>query len=165
MDDDTISRRMVLTILESMGEQNDSASKPESAEVFGLRKGIRMAIGTAMDRIKRMPGANESPTLMGEPVARNAGMLAVPAFTVDNPCACGAYGGPESHARWCKYGAGVTSVSPTKWGIDRSTGRPILVYENCSVIEGEQAQYVLDLIQRTAGTAAPRKDQGGGDGR
>ncbi len=40
-----------------------------------------------------------------------------------------------------------------KWAIDHSAGRPILVYENCSVIEDEQARYVLSLIRRD--TAAP----------
>jgi hypothetical protein len=25
-------------------------------------------------------------------------------FTQENPCACGAYGGPESHAQWCENG-------------------------------------------------------------
>lgn len=28
-------------------------------------------------------------------------------FTIDNPCVCGAHGGPESHARWCKHATGV----------------------------------------------------------
>lgn len=37
-------------------------------------------------------------------------------------------------------------ASPKDWGIDTSTGTPILVYKNCSVIESEQARYVLRLI-------------------
>lgn len=32
------------------------------------------------------------------------------------------------------------------WGINMQTGTPILVYKNCSVIESEQAHYVLPLI-------------------
>jgi hypothetical protein len=60
MSDDTISRRAVLGILEHMATQNDSSPPPHSAEVFGLRKGIRMAVGTAMDRIKAMPSAAET---------------------------------------------------------------------------------------------------------
>ncbi|HEJ7052573.1 TPA: hypothetical protein SMF43_001519 [Serratia marcescens] len=32
------------------------------------------------------------------------------------------------------------------WGINMQTGTPILVYKNCSVIESEQAHYVLSLI-------------------
>lgn len=32
------------------------------------------------------------------------------------------------------------------WRIDNSAGRPILVYKNCSVIEAEDAHYVLRLI-------------------
>lgn len=40
------------------------------------------------------------------------------------------------------------------WGIDTSTGTPILVYKNCSVIESEQASYVLSLI--AADRAAPK---------
>lgn len=33
------------------------------------------------------------------------------------------------------------------WRIDESAGRPILVYKNCSVIEAEQAEAVLELIR------------------
>lgn len=33
------------------------------------------------------------------------------------------------------------------WRIDMSTGVPILMYKDCSVIESEQAEYVLSLIQ------------------
>lgn len=36
------------------------------------------------------------------------------------------------------------------WGIDMQTGTPILVYKNCSVIESEQAHYVLSLINSAA---------------
>jgi hypothetical protein len=32
------------------------------------------------------------------------------------------------------------------WRIDTSAGSPILVYANCSVIQDEQAEYVLALI-------------------
>ncbi len=32
------------------------------------------------------------------------------------------------------------------WNIDTSAGVPILVYKNCSVIESEQAEYILQLI-------------------
>jgi len=39
-----------------------------------------------------------------------------------------------------------TAVSD--WRIDTSAGGPILVYQNCSVIEGEQARYVLGLIEK-----------------
>jgi hypothetical protein len=42
---------------------------------------------------------------------------------------------------------GGWSPKPTgAWAIDHSAGRPILVYESCSVIEDEQARYVLGLI-------------------
>lgn len=34
------------------------------------------------------------------------------------------------------------------WGIDTTAGRPILVYRGCSVIEAEDAYYVLGLIER-----------------
>lgn len=37
-----------------------------------------------------------------------------------------------------------------KWAIDRSTPSPILTYENCSVIQDEQAFYVWALIRRAA---------------
>lgn len=40
-----------------------------------------------------------------------------------------------------------TSKDPAQdWRIDTSAGRPILVYKNCSVIEAEQAEYVLRLV-------------------
>ncbi len=32
------------------------------------------------------------------------------------------------------------------WMIDHSTGRPILTYKRCSVIEAEQAEYVMRLV-------------------
>lgn len=35
----------------------------------------------------------------------------------------------------------------SKWAIDRSTASPILVYDKCSVIQDEQAEYVLGLIR------------------
>lgn len=38
------------------------------------------------------------------------------------------------------------------WRIDTSTGREILVFQNCSVIEDEQARYVLLLIQADRAT-------------
>ena len=44
------------------------------------------------------------------------------------------------------------------WSIDRSCGRPILVYQGCSVIEAEQAEYVLGLI-RAAATAPAELEQ------
>lgn len=71
----------------------------------------------------------------------------------------GGYWGVQVHNPDLRGGAklytrpagGGDAPAPAKWGIDHSTGRPILVYENCSVIEGEQAQYVLNLIRRAAG--------------
>jgi hypothetical protein len=35
-----------------------------------------------------------------------------------------------------------------KWKIDISTDRPILTYENCSVIQDEQAEYIINLIHK-----------------
>ncbi len=32
-----------------------------------------------------------------------ASQPATPKFDRENPCQCGAYGGPESHAQWCKF--------------------------------------------------------------
>lgn len=58
--DDTINRRLVLGILEHMGAQIDANPKPLTAETFGIQKGIRMALGTAMDRIRQMPSAAET---------------------------------------------------------------------------------------------------------
>lgn len=43
-------------------------------------------------------------------------------------------------------------TSPKDWRIDTSAGGPILVYQNCSVIEGEQARYVLRLIASDKGS-------------
>lgn len=42
------------------------------------------------------------------------------------------------------------STNAADWGIDKSTGTPILVYKNCSVIESKQAHYVLSLINSAA---------------
>jgi len=41
---------------------------------------------------------------------------------------------------------GWTQKPKGDWAIDHTAGRPILVYEDCSVIEAEQAMYVLWLI-------------------
>lgn len=38
------------------------------------------------------------------------------------------------------------------FSIDNSAGRPILVYEDCSVIEADVAAYVLDLIRADQGS-------------
>ncbi|HEJ7928016.1 TPA: hypothetical protein SMI23_001805 [Serratia marcescens] len=46
------------------------------------------------------------------------------------------------------------STNAAGWGINMQTGTPILVYKNCSVIESEQAHYVLSLINGAA-TPAP----------
>jgi len=42
------------------------------------------------------------------------------------------------------------SGEPGDWSIDTSTPSPILTYQKCSVIQDEQAYYVLDLIRRAA---------------
>jgi len=46
-------------------------------------------------------------------------------------------------------------VGDGEWRIDTSAGSPILVYENCSVIQDEQAEYVLRLIEADRTTPAP----------
>jgi hypothetical protein len=40
------------------------------------------------------------------------------------------------------------------WRIDNSTPNPILVYQNCSVIQDEQARYVLNLVRADQGLPA-----------
>ncbi|WP_440527690.1 hypothetical protein [Serratia marcescens] len=47
------------------------------------------------------------------------------------------------------------STNAADWGINMQTGTPILVYKNCSVIESEQAHYVLSLINSVAMLAQP----------
>lgn len=43
----------------------------------------------------------------------------------------------------------VPDIEKTKgWTIDTSTGTPILMYNNCSVIESEQAHLVLTALQK-----------------
>jgi hypothetical protein len=42
---------------------------------------------------------------------------------------------------------------PADWRLDESTGAKILMYKDCSVIEDQQAEYVLSLIR--SATAAP----------
>lgn len=46
------------------------------------------------------------------------------------------------------------ATNAADWGINMQTGTPILVYKNCSVIESEQAHYVLSLINGSS-TPAP----------
>jgi hypothetical protein len=57
--------------------------------------------------------------------------------------------GAREEARW-------DGLSSGKWEIDKSTGTPILVYDKCSVIESEQAYYLLGLIQRADTTTDER---------
>lgn len=40
----------------------------------------------------------------------------------------------------------MAELQPAGWGIDTSTGTEILMFEGCSVIEGEQARLVLRLL-------------------
>lgn len=42
------------------------------------------------------------------------------------------------------------STNAAGWGINMQTGTPILTYKKCSVIESEQAHYVLSLINGAA---------------
>jgi len=52
--------------------------------------------------------------------------------------------------------SGWAPKAPLKeWRIDTSAGAPILVYENCSVIQDEDARYVLRLIEADQNPAAP----------
>lgn len=44
------------------------------------------------------------------------------------------------------------------WRLDHSAGTPILVYKNCSVIEADDAEYVLDLIKADAQPKEPEQD-------
>lgn len=49
-----------------------------------------------------------------------------------------------------------------EWAVDNTCGRPILVYKGCSVIEAEDAAYILNLVKkdRAALRAAEIKAQG-----
>jgi hypothetical protein len=54
-------------------------------------------------------------------------------------------------------------TSVADWRIDTSAGGPILVYQDCSVIEGEQARYILGLIHADTNRAAqPSESEAGG---
>lgn len=44
------------------------------------------------------------------------------------------------------------------WAIDHSAGRPILVFKKCSVIEAEDAHYILDLIRLDREQETPRQE-------
>lgn len=46
--------------------------------------------------------------------------------------------------------AGVPPSKASDWRIDTSAGRSILVYKDCSVIEAEQADYLMGLLKRAA---------------
>lgn len=65
--EDAVLRKHVLLMLDGMGEQVNAT--PSTPGNMVLQKGMRMAIGTAIDRVKSLPGAEESCTFMGEPVA------------------------------------------------------------------------------------------------
>ena len=51
-----------------------------------------------------------------------------------------------------KLGTPVSSgyKLPADWRLDESTGAKILMYKDCSVIEDQQAEYVLSLIKAAA---------------
>jgi hypothetical protein len=44
-------------------------------------------------------------------------------FTQENPCRCGAFGGPESHAQWCEHGKVPGSAAKRPPGGSRK-GKP-----------------------------------------
>ena len=48
---------------------------------------------------------------------------------------------PSIHKRCCQ----------NRWSIDHSAGRPILMLDGCSVIESEDAEYLLRLIKDDQG--------------
>lgn len=58
-----------------------------------------------------------------------------------------------------KSGGEVAQINNGKvWAIDHSAGRPILVLDKCSVIEAEDAEYVLSLIRNDT-RPQPQADQ------
>ena len=54
--------------------------------------------------------------------------------------------GPMPHGTEADLPASAPVADVKDWRIDTSAGGPILVYKDCSVIESEQAEYVLRLI-------------------
>jgi len=42
------------------------------------------------------------------------------------------------------------ALEVAKWEIDYSSGSPILTYEKCSVIQDDQAHYIMHLLRREA---------------
>lgn len=66
--------------------------------------------------------------------------------------------GPMPHGTEADLPASAPVADVKDWRIDTSAGGPILVYKDCSVIESEQAEYVLRLIaadQASAPVAGP----------
>jgi len=55
-------------------------------------------------------------------------------------------GGPD--VRWIFDQQAFSKADTGAWAIDYSAGKPILVYEKCSVIQDERAVYVLRLIAK-----------------
>lgn len=56
---------------------------------------------------------------------------------------------------YCKFPLYTAPPAPAvqsvvDWRLDESTGAKILMYKDCSVIEDQQAEYVLSLIQAAA---------------
>lgn len=66
----------------------------------------------------------------------------------------------------------IATASPPKaeatqalgdWRIDHSAGRPILVYKDCSVLEAEQAYYVLSLLKAAHASQEATQAAAGGE--
>ena len=71
----------------------------------------------------------------------------------DNKAALEAYGREKVREVLAKAGKVETTAGP--WALDTSTGSEILVKGGCSVIEGEDARYLLRLIAADTSTPAP----------
>lgn len=59
-----------------------------------------------------------------------------------------------------RHEAAGGAVEGAEWCIDHSAGRPILTFKNCSVIEAEQADYVLRLIAQDEAASTGSSKEG-----
>lgn len=119
---DAVLRKHVLLMLDGMGEQVNAT--PSTPGNMALQKGMRMAIGTAIDRVKSLPGADESRTFMGEPVVspRPIGFVVLNHFGPNKHLFSSFYETRNSEHEWAPVFADRASSGATPADVRMLTG-------------------------------------------
>lgn len=115
------------------------------------------------------PGEEGAPTLTKEETALGAFLAAMHDSNLDGgkmrEAMLNVLGLTATHqpaAIDTEQAKGREAVGTNKaWAIDHSAGRPILVLNGCSVIEAEDAEYVLSLIRGATPPAQPAREIAG----